>query len=330
MLLERHFVLPAQTAVIHYPSPTQWLSDQLATAVSKLSYDLRSYDSAPDWMQLPALVPDATHLGRFATPLPLKLASLRSQAHPIASAETVGHTLIGQLNHLPQASWIAPRYWMHPKGWLYAEFSAESLAQWLQTVLTLKPCLEVQSLVQPSSKTRIAISKGISTDPDLFELQYAHARCCSLLRLGHQAQLIQLVDTQSFSLTSPNPVPWLALLSDSPLRTQSKRQLLLALLNFPQSLGAGTTYGRLHRTELEDKSGYQTLVQWPFSDRTLQRHRLWSQMFQQFYRDCRVLDAMHPKTPELAQAQLASLAILKNVLEFWLITLLRVDAPTEL
>jgi hypothetical protein len=329
MPLEKRFVLPAQTAVIHYASPTQWLSDQLATAVAKLGYD-SSYGPLQDWMQLPTLVPDAAHLGRFATPLPLKLASLRSQAYPIASAETVGHALIEQLNHLPQPSWIAPQYWMHPNGWLYAEFSPESLAQWLQTGLTLKPYLEVQNLVQPTLNAPIAISQGISADSGLFELQYAHARCCSLLRLGHQAQLIQLADTDSFNLTLPNPVPWLASLSDSPLQTQSERQLLLALLNFPQSLGAGAIYGRLRSTESADQSGYKTLVQWPISDRTLQSHPIWSQIFQQFYSDCRVLAAIHPETLELAQAQLASLAILKNLLEFWLITLLRVDAPTEL
>jgi hypothetical protein len=328
MPLEQRFILPAQTAVIHYASPTQWLSDQLAIAISKLGYD-----PAQDWMQLPVLVPDATHLGRFATPLPLKLASLRSQGHPIVSAETVGNALIEQLNHyLAQPSWIAPRpqYWMHPKGWLYTEFSPKSLAQWLQAALTLKPYLEVQSPAQFISNVPITLSKGISADLGLFELQYAHARCCSLLRLGHQAQLIQLADTHAFNLTVPNPVPWLALLSESHLQIQSERQLLLALLNFPQSLGAGAIYGRLHGTESEDQSGYQTLVQWPLSDRTLQRHRRWSQIFQQFYRDCRVLDAIHPKTPELAQAQLASLTILKNVLEFWLITLLQVDAPTKL
>jgi hypothetical protein len=329
MPLEKRFVLPVQTAVIHSASPTQWLSDQLATAVSKLGYD-PSYDPAQDWMQLPALVPDAAHLGRFATPLPLKLASLRSPAHSIASAETVGHALMEQLNHLPQPSWIAPQYWMHPQGWLYAEFSPESLAQWLQAGLTLNPYLEVQNPVQPVLNTPIALSKGISADPGLFELQYAHARCCSLLRLGHQAQLIQLADTDSFNLTLPNPVPWLALLSDSPLQTQSERQLLLALLNFPQSLGSGAIYGRIQDTEPADQPGYQTLVQWPLSDRTLQRHPMWSQIFQQFYSDCRVLDVIHPKTLELAQAQLASLTILKNRLEFWLITLLRVDAPTEL
>jgi hypothetical protein len=329
MPLEKRFVLPAQTAVIHSASPTQWLSDQLATAVSKLGYD-PSDGPLQNLMQLPALVPDAAHLGRFATPLPLKLASQRSQVHPIASAETVGHALLERLNGLPQPSWIAPQYWMHPNGWLYAEFLPESLAQWLQTGLTLKPYLEVQTLVQSTLNAPIALSKGISADPGLFELQYAHARCCSLLRLGHQAQLIQLADTDSFNLILPNPVPWLALLSDSPLRTQSEHQLLLALLNFPQSLGSSAIYGRLQGTEPADQSGHQTLVQWPLSDRTLQRHPIWSQIFQQFYSDCRVLAAIHPKTLELAQAQLASLAILKNRLEFWLITLLRVDAPTEL
>jgi DALR anticodon binding domain len=314
--VERRFTQLDQAAVIHYASPTQWLSDRLATAVYELGYT-----PAQEWIQIPALVLDSNHLGIVATPLPLKLA-MRSPANTVTSAEGVGHALIEQLNHLPQSSWIAPRYWMHPKGWLYAEFSSKSLAQWLQTLLALTPHLEVQ---RPS--TAPSISKGISSDPALFELQYAHARCCSLLHLGHQSRLIQLADTHFFNLTSPNPVPWLTAQGELRFQTESEQKLVRSLMQFPQSLCTSRAiYGRLHSLEL----GRQTCVRWPLDKRTLQKHRIWSQLFEGFYRECRVLGAIQTKTPKLAQARFASLFLLKKLLKFWLNSVLQIEAPTQL
>jgi hypothetical protein len=317
--VEKRLTQPNRTVAIHYASPTQWLSDRLATAVYELGYA-----SAQEWMQLPPLVLDSNQLGIIATPLPLQLAT-RSPTSPVTSAETVGHALIEQLNRLPQSSWIAPRYWMHPKGWLYTEFSSESLAQWLQTLLALTPHLEGQD---PSRSTEPGtLSKGISSDLDLFELQYAHARCCSLLHLGHQARLIQPTDAYSFNLTSPNPIPWLTARGELRLETESEQQFLRSLMQFPQSLCAsGAIYGRVHSPE----PGCRTVIQWPLENRTLQKHLIWSQLFQNFYRECRVLGNVRTKTSELAQARLASLILLKNLLKFWLRDLLQIQAPTEL
>jgi hypothetical protein len=317
--VEKRFSRPAHTAVIHYASPTQWLSDRLATAVYELGYI-----PAKEWIRLPALVLDSHHLGTISTPLPLQLAT-QSPDNPIASAEAVGHALIEQLNQLPQSLWIPPRYWVHPKGWLYAEFSSESLAQWLQTLLTLTPQLEFQDPL--SSSALSPPSKGISSDPNLFELQYAHARCCSLLHLGNQARLIQLTDTNSATLASPNPVPWRTPQGELRLQTESEQKLLRSLMQFPQSLCVSNTiYGRLHSPE----PGCKTVVQWPLDNRTLQKHRVWSQLFESFYRECRVLGAIQTENSELAQARFASLILLRNLLKFWLNKVLQIDAPTQL
>ncbi len=314
--MDKRFALPVPSAVIHHVSPTQWLSDRLATAVYELGYA-----PAQTWIQLPALVLDSNHLGRVATPLPLQLAT-RSPTRPIASAEEVGQALIEQLNQLP-SSWLAPRYWMHPRGWLYAEFSSDSLAQWLQALLAHAPRLEIRD----SSTAPSILVKGISSNPDLFELQYAHARCCSLLHLGHQARLIQLADQHSFSLTLPNPIPWLTTQGELRFQTESEQKLLRSLMQFPQSLCVSkTVYGRLHSPE----PGCQTVVPWPLNNRTIQRHRTWSQLFESFYRECGVLGTAQTKKPELAQARFASLILLKNLLKFWLNSVLQIDAPTQL
>jgi DALR anticodon binding domain len=345
---EKGFALLDQAAVIHYASPTQWLTDQLAVAVYELGYA-----PAQEWIQLPALVLDPSCLGTFATPLPLKLASLRSfalksadssftdssstdlrneklkgasgrsQSCTVTSAEIIGHAFIEQLNRCPQQSWIPPRYWMHPKGCLYAEFSTESLTQWLQSLLTIRPYLQLE---RSNSKPPSTIANGISPDPALFELQYAHARCCSLLELGQKAQLIQLTNN-NLSLSSPNPVPWQTSQGILQFQTESERQLLLELMQFPQSLClSGAIYGHLQSSE----PGCQTPVSWPLNNQVLQKHQVWSQLFQSFYRECSVLGDVCTKKPELAQSRFASLILLKNLLEFWLLGLLRIEAPTEL
>jgi hypothetical protein len=306
-------------AVIHYASPTQWLTDQLAVAVCTLGYFPEQ-----TWIQLPALVLDSNRFGTVATPLPLKLASERSPAGTKASVEAIGHALMDCLNRLPTHLWIAPRYWMHPEGWLYAEFSPESLAQWFQAALTLKPRLEVQETSTPTSPR--AIATGISADPQLFELQYAHARCCSLLNLGQQAQLIQLADDNSFRLKSPNPIPWQTAQGELRLQTESERKLLLAFIQFAQSLGGS---GEIYGCAQSRTPGCQTPVRWPLGDRT-RNDQIWSRHFEDFYREGRILGSVQAQTPELAQARLASLVLLKNLLEFWLVAVLQIDAPTEL
>lgn len=103
-------------------------------------------------------------------------------------------------------------------GWIDFYLSQTSLANWLKQL----PIFLTENLSSLPSK------KLASLTQNLFPLQYTHARCCALLRLGEREKLIQLRDRDFNSplwhLTHPNSVLWL----DD--HGQSEYQLLLPLL----------------------------------------------------------------------------------------------------
>ena len=92
-------------------------------------------------------------------------------------------------------------------GWLYFGFEPQTTASWLE-----------RSLWWSNGKTiddasRISTVNSVKKAPDLFSVQYIHARCCSLLRLGERARLITLTVTDSLNpiwqLTQPRSISWL-------------------------------------------------------------------------------------------------------------------------
>ena len=303
---------------MHYLSPTQWLTDRLNIAVARLS----ECSKAGNLQTIaPPLVVDPKELGLIATPLPLKLIRSGrgdSAANVIDAAQAIGADLIAQLNQplqQNQQTWSAPQYSMHSNGWLCAQFSVEALAHWLQTLLSIQPFL------QAPAQSVLTKASGYSTDPLQFELQYAHARCCSLLRLGEQAQLIRLEEIDGYlHLTQPDPLPWN---SSQGLRlpTSAERQLVSALMEFPTSLSKPIRYAMSHHP-----IGTQTWVTWPLEDRIFQRHVQWSQLFESFYRECRII-GIQADSRELAQTRLGLVLLLKNVLKFWLQSALNLEAP---
>ena len=80
--------------------------------------------------------------------------------------------------------------------WLDFYLLDSSFADWLQQ-LPQRLCQLRQS---PSSEFR-------ENQDDLFVLQYVHARCCSLLRLGHREGVIQLIEPDYSE--SEWQIPWL-------------------------------------------------------------------------------------------------------------------------
>jgi hypothetical protein len=102
----------------------------------------------------------------------------------IASPQEIGTALIAQISQQTESPWLVPNLSLHPGGWLYAHFSALELSKWLQSLLLATPFqTDIESLT---------ITAGVSSDPVIFQLQYAYTRCCSLLRLAHQENLIRL------------------------------------------------------------------------------------------------------------------------------------------
>lgn len=155
-------------------------------------------------------------------------------------------------------------------GWLEFQVSDRALADWLQCCLThphLSPPLPSLS------------------PPDFFNVQYARARCCSLLCLGHQERLIQL--QESYQWVSPAPLPWLSGSGALCLQHPTARQLIRLLL------------------QVVDADARSDRPNW------LQLAVFLSEALLNFDRDCRILGEV---APELAQARLGLVAITQILL----------------
>lgn len=89
-------------------------------------------------------------------------------------------------------------------GWIDWQLDDRQLAIWLDR-LTLR--------IQPIANSENNSKNSQSQQVNLFPIQYAHARCCSLLRLANERNLIEIRDL-SFSQSigqwlEPIPIPWL-------------------------------------------------------------------------------------------------------------------------
>jgi hypothetical protein len=137
------------------------------------------------------------------------------------------------------------RVWMETPGWIYWEVQPTGVARWLQQLAGNPPIWDgVRSGVLPP----MAAS-------DLFFVQYTYARCCSLLRLAVQENLIRqatglppdpqaVLLTQNYQLVFPNPLPWLK-------PDQTFRSLNKATLHLLSQLVEVTDYLACQRTEVE-------------------------------------------------------------------------------
>lgn len=314
------------TIIIHYPSPVQWLADTLAAALlSNRHFAIAPLTLHPPlqnpWILLPLFTVDIQQFGTFASPLPLKLASQwqRSQT-VVASPQEIGTALIAQMSQQTENPWLVPNLSLHPEGWLYAHFSVLELSKWLQSLLVVFP---VRADTEP-----LLISSGVSSDPVIFQLQYAHARCCSLLRLAQQERPIHFSDRNIQLAQWTAPVIWQTPTGELQFQTLAEHQLLLALMQFPQSLSPNKIMYGYSQAALP---GHQTQLEWPPSEPYLRRQaQQWSHVFLNFYGQCRILGDVQQATPELSTARLALVFILRRVLAFVLEAALQVEAPATL
>ncbi|MGB8698681.1 MAG: DALR anticodon-binding domain-containing protein [Thermosynechococcaceae cyanobacterium] len=302
---------PPTDLVIRYPALTQWWADRLAGAIATCT----PYSIDPN--QAIALPPFSWNTHQWdvlASPLPLRLARTWGR-----SPQAVGDSLIEALTDTGAKQALQPHLWMHPEGWLYAQFPGAAWATWLQILMASIPRLDRVDVP--------AITSGISTHPTLFQAQYAHARSCSLLRLAQQERLIRLseADSPRANWIWPHPVPWQTPAGHLYAQTEAEQQLLNALMQFPQSLSAQKTlYGHPHAP----LSQPCTQLTRPLSETTLQRQaQHWSALFLSLYSQCRMFG---DTAPELAQSRLALVFLTRRILAFILQTLLQMEAPTAL
>ena len=212
-----------------------------------------------------------------------------------------------------------------PPGWIQFQLLDPGLAAWLQWLVDtpLEPDQFPPDRFRSNQGTYLRQANDSS---DLFEVQYAHARCCSLLRLAQQEGLIQLRQVNPFSwqISTPTPVPWLQFTSTGSTAAQTCNQ-------------KGQVGGQLRLLQPAEQlliSQLVTLLD-ELCCSTRQRPVLklaiaLSQAFQNFYRTCRIWGEVKATERQLAQARLGLVLISRSLLRFMLQDLLGVSAPEEL
>lgn len=141
-----------------------------------------------------------------------------------------------------------------------------------------------------------------------FEMQAAHARCCSLLALAERVGLVRF-EVQSAidsELVWPAPLPWLK--AEGTLRTQQpvERRLIEQLLDSGDAIELGQ-----HRLAIAQT---QALVRCLYD----------------FDADCRIFGDVAANQPELAQARLGLVRAAQRTLRWLLEGPLQVAAPASL
>ena len=129
-----------------------------------------------------------------------------------------------RLNNLTDRSSLELHLEIAATGWLNFYLDSRSIATWLEQSL-----LSIQSDTVSTSTTELR-----STPAKLFQVQYIHARCCSLLRLGARENLIVLKgDRQQtgWQIEQPSSISWLNtehnLWLSEPAEYELLRQLLM-------------------------------------------------------------------------------------------------------
>ncbi|MBE9050908.1 glutamate acetyltransferase [Nostocales cyanobacterium LEGE 11386] len=221
-----------------------------------------------------------------------------------------------------------------PPGWIYLELTHPFLAAWLQrlAVRNVGENEEIGKWGDGALQDWGAIRKReiISQNPArLFAIQYAHARCCSLVLLAHREGLIKLREplpeagenaqwqkpnfpssvSAFWRVTSTEQIPWLNCEDMLRLNHPAEGHLISELVQAVDHL---------------ESFDFSASVNWEKVGLDL------TQAFESFWRICRIWGDIKTSSPELAQARLGLVMATQSVLRFLLVEKLGVFAPLEL
>lgn len=198
-------------------------------------------------------------------------------------------------------------------GWIHFRLNDWSLAVLLQKLIQMP----VTKSVDYSTLEFQRRDDSPTATLNCFPVQYAHARCCSLLRLAHQQGLITLKDldfkTLDCQLLAPNPISWL---KDE--QEAATGQLVLRLVHPAERC--------LIAQMLDVIDASRNLEQL----RAAKLANALSKAFEEFYSCCRIWGEVKTQTPKLAQARLGLVGITQGALRSFLQDQLGVSAPVEL
>ena len=199
--------------------------------------------------------------------------------------------------------WLEFKIQVIPPGWIDFYLSDRALAVWLE---------EVVGWINGEDRR----SKGDEGDEgdevdrgDLFALQYVHARCCALLRLGHQEKLIKIKHKYSttWEIFEPSPISWSDAKGNFLLVHPTEKLLLVKLLTVVEELIINS-----------QKSNWAKLA-----------HSL-SEVWLNFWADCRIWGEVKTEKPELAIARLGLVALVQYFLHRLLKDKLSISPLTNL
>ena len=170
-------------------------------------------------------------------------------------------------------------------GWIDFCMSDRALAVWLE---------EIVSWVSTDRGNRG--DKEYRENENVFVIQYAHARSCSLLRLGHQEKLIKIKHKYYvWEIVEPITFTWVDTKGVFLLEHPREKYLLIHLLIVVDELITNS-----------QKVNWFKLA-----------HNL-SEAFLDFWAECRIYGEVKQKTPELAQARLGLVALVQYFL-YWVL-----------
>ncbi|BBA79337.1 hypothetical protein RGRSB_0806 [cyanobacterium endosymbiont of Rhopalodia gibberula] len=263
------------------------IQQQLQKQLSRLLISSRLFkESSFNLHQKTLAVSRLSHLTRitYRCAIALQLSSQLSLS-PIEVAQQVFSLLKNQsnLDDKEFSQLTLTMKLIHP-GWLDFEVSDHTLVLWLQL-------LGQNIFFQPN------LSKILGKTNNLFLIEYTHARCCSLLRLGETEGLITFQSKALGDLTlpwkAPDPIPWLR--DTDQLRLTHRAAL--ALIN--------------QIVITVDRSSNNPSVTWNKLGTQLSKSVLY------FERNCRIFGDLAQNNLQLSQARLGLIAISQHLLK-WL------------
>lgn len=191
-------------------------------------------------------------------------------------------------------------------GWIHLELTDYLLASWLQHLTSV-------GLAEDGERRGVEIINPAR----LFTIQYAHARCYSLILLAQREGLIQFneplpenwQERSLLGLVSTTQIPWLNSDKQLILHHPAERSLISELIGAVDNL----IFSNDHQAMNWEKLGLDV-----------------SQAFEVFWSQCRIWGEVKTNFPELTQARLGLVLATQVILRSLLVTKLGSVAPFEL
>ncbi len=283
-----------------------------------LSSELSSkYPSPQDFAESIRLVPTSQY--QYVSTIAHQLAA-RSSLTPreICQQLLLGNTLTA----VNQSSRLEICSWYNEAGYSYFQLTPESVMTWLTYIhdLPIDLCLNQDCVLPPILDINLAI--------------YAHARCCSLLKLAETSRLVTITSNWQISTLeliwfsqTGCPENQLRAGSGSIFNTPAENRLVHTLM---------TVLDRIYDDNLQ-LANRELSPNYSRGSRRQKRPQNWAkltidlaQSWLEFYRYSRILGDLQRQNPHLAIARCGLTAISRRYLQLLLENYLGVNAAVEL